>query len=397
LKFSYARKYPPARRKCCGLIYYFDPSILYMKTLIPFAILVLSLYRPCFAADDRNVTKGTVLNYTIKDGAVSYKLKATVTEWNPDGNIKIQWQTTGAKVTKGTCTLPYQALESATEMKIKLKPGNETLTENFTRWFAGYETYDYLHNIGIESDLKIDDKDVTIYPDEDVTEKDILYNNVKTEMDYTEGTNDESSNKISIGFIEYADKIIILDRYENGSFSMNLVSIVSPVVKTAEDYAKEILDAIAPKGKVVLKKMEPKKFAVVKSKYPLLATIENYDATKGGSIKKPITETYEYRVGSSSPNPPSLIDCLTTDVQIIYNQKTNFGITDMAETIEGKSLPSSVAKRILQVYMVTDYNKLPGFRPWTHWSFIRGLSEDQRTQLAKELEGYVAQYGFISE
>jgi hypothetical protein len=57
--------------------------------------------------------------------------------------------------------------------------------------------------------------------------------------------------------------------------------------------------------------MEPVKFAKVKSKYPLLATIENYDATKGGTIKKPITETYEYRSGSNSPNPSSLIDCFT--------------------------------------------------------------------------------------
>jgi hypothetical protein len=345
--------------------------------------------------DDRKISKGTVLNYTVKEGAVSYKLKATVMEWNEEGNIKLQWQTTGTKVIKGVCTLPYTSLERATEMRIKLKAGNETLTEDAGRWFIGFDTYDYLYNLGIEADLKIDDKDITLYPNEDETEKEILYNNAETEMDYTEGTN--STAGITMGFIAFDEKIIILSNYVCENYSMNLVSIQTPVPKIAlkpeEKMAKEILDAMAPKGKVPLKKMEPVKFAKVKSNYPLLATVENYDATKGGAVKKPITETYEFRYGTSSPNPPSLVDCFAADIKIIYNQRSNFGITDI-ETVSTKTLSLASAKKIIEVYLATDYNKIPGYRPWTHWSFVRSLSEDQRTQLAAELQGYIGEYGF---
>jgi hypothetical protein len=372
-----------------------------MKTLITFAaaLFVFSHFSIAGAADERKISKGSVLNYLVKEGAISYKLKATVMEWNTEGNIKIQWQTTGAKAIKGVSTFPYSSLESATEMKIKLKPGNETLTEDISRWFAAFEVYDYLYNFGTDADLKIDDIDITLYLNEDETEKEILYNNVKTAMNYAEGENTESGT--TIGFIEYTEEIIILDNYVTGSFSMKLVSIQSPLsknatkpVKTEEVIAREILDALAPKGAVPLKKMEPVKFAKVKSNYPLLATVEDFDATKGGTVKKPITETYEYRYGSGSPNPPSLIDCFTADLKIIYNQRTNFGITDITETISTKSLPSSAAKRIIEVYLAVDYNKIPGYRPWSHWSFVKSLTESQRTQLATELQGYITEYGF---
>jgi len=124
-----------------------------------------------------------------------------------------------------------------------------------------------------------------------------------------------------------------------------------------------------------------------------LATIENYDATKAGAVKKPITETYEYRYGSNSPNPPSLIDCFTADLKIIYNQRNNFGITDI-EAISTKSLPSVAAKKLMDVYLNKDYNSIPGYRPWNNWSFVRDLTESQRTQISRELQGYIAKYGF---
>lgn len=366
-----------------------------MKTLV---VVVLSLlgFNYSFAnpGDEREMVKGTVLNYTVKDGNVSYKLKATIIVWNPELNVQIQWQTTGAKVMKGTTTFPYSALESAEKMKMRLKAGKEELPVSFTRLFIGFDTYDYLHT-GIEADIEIDDKKITFTPDEDETTKEILFNNVKTEMDFAMAEAGETNSTTTIGIIEYAPSVIILSEYSSGNFSMNLVSIQAPkkALTLEEKMAKDILDAMAPKGKVPLKKMEPAKFAKVKSSYPLLATIEDYDATKGGKVKKPITETYEYRYGSSSPNPPSLIDCFTADLKVIFNQSTNFGLSDIG-SVGGRSLPSSSAKKLMEVYINKDYNSIPGYRPWTHWSFVRGLTEAQRTQLAKELQGYVAEYGF---
>jgi len=370
-----------------------------MKKIITTLVCLCTVVQFAAAAhfDDRRITKGTVLNYTVKDGTILYKLKATITECNNNGNIKLQWQTTGAKAIKGSCTFPYASLEKATEMKMKLQPGNEILTEETSRWFVGYDVYDYMFNLGIDGDLKIDDNDETFTPDEDETEKDILYNKVKISMEYTQGTKTEAGNTTTIGLIEYADKIILLNNYSSGNFSITLVSIQSPVAKAAtkleDNVSKQILKELTPKNAVPLKKMEPAKYATVKAAYPLLATVENYDATKGGKVSKPITETYEYRYGSNSPNPPSLIDCLTADLKIIYNQKEKFNITDI-EMLGNNRLTATAAKKLLDVYMTTEYVKIPGYRPWTNWSFVRSLTDSQRTQLATELQGYITKYGF---
>jgi hypothetical protein len=347
--------------------------------------------------DDRKINKGTIFNYAVKQGTISYKIKVTITEWDEDSNVKMQWQTSGGKTIKGTCIQPYLSLVYATQMKIQLKAGDEVLTNDFSRWFAGYETYDFLYNMDMEASLKIDDKSMIFAESGNDTEKQILYNDIKTSMDYAQGS---TGSSISIGFIEYADKIILLDNYTNGDFNIRLVSIQDPVAKQvaklnklADDMTQDLLKAIAPKNPVALKKMEPAKFAKVKSAYPLLASIENYDGTNAGKVKKPITETYEFRYEHKSPNPPSLVDCFTADLQILFKQRDKYGITGM-ESISNKSLPSATAKKILEVYLNKEYNNIPGYRPWTHWRFVKSFTESQREQLAIELQGYISQYGF---
>jgi hypothetical protein len=139
-------------------------------------------------------------------------------------------------------------------LKIKLKAGNEMLTGGNSRWFAGFETYDYLHNLGTDAGIEIDGKDVTLTPNDDETEKNILYNNVKTGMDYAEGTNSETGTEIKVGFIEYAEQIVIISNYSDGKFSMNLVSIQTPASKkavtTEEKFTKGIVDPMASKTAV---------------------------------------------------------------------------------------------------------------------------------------------------
>src|SRR5258705_7738229 len=364
-----------------------------MKIIATLLLSLLSFSNNLMAGPhEREMKKGTVLNYTVKEGSVSYKLKATVMVWNPELHVQVQWQTSGAKVIKGLSIFRYASLEYATRIKVKLKAGNEDLTAAI-RWFGSFDIYDNLGNAGIDADVEIDDKKTTLTPGDETT-KEILFNKVKTEMNYAEATANDAGKRIMVGFVEYSQNVILLSNYSNGTFSMNLVSIEAPV-SAAEKLAKEILDGLAPKSKVPLKKMEPGRFTKIKSKYPLLATIEDYEPTNGGKIKKPSTKTYEYRYGSSSPNPPSLIDCFTADLKIIFNQSSNFGIYDIGN-VEGRSLSSKAAASLMNVYVTKDYNSIPGFRPWTHWSFVRSLTESQRSQLAKEAEGYVAEYGFIS-
>jgi len=365
-----------------------------MKKIAAIGLILMCFCKFSIAAknDDRKIIKGTVLNYAVKEGKVSYKLKITVAEWNTEGNIKLQWQTTGGKISKGVCTFPFRSLQFSTSLKTKLKEGNEILTETASRWFIDYDVYDDLHNSAIDSDITIDDDYITFLPDGDNTEHGILYNNVKTNFDAVNASGDNKGAIAKISVIEFTDNIILVDNLESGTFSIHLMTIQTPK-SPEEKMAKQLMDAIAPKGKVPLKKMDAVKFAKVKNAYPLLATIENYDGTKGGTIIKPITETYEFRYANHAPNPPSLIDCLTADLKILNNQKEKYNVTD-AEAISTKQLPSATAKKLLDVYTKFEYNSIPGYRPWTHWSFVRSLTETQREQLSKELEGYIATYGF---
>ncbi len=110
-----------------------------------------------------------------------------------------------------------------------------------------------------------------------------MYNNVKTTVDGVNATGNASDKEVKIGIIEFAENIALVNNFDNGIFSMQLTSIQTPK-SLEEKMAKQIMDAMAPKGKVPLKKMDAVKFAKVKAAYPLLATIENYDGTKGGTI-----------------------------------------------------------------------------------------------------------------
>ncbi|MEI9959362.1 MAG: hypothetical protein WDM90_24285 [Ferruginibacter sp.] len=121
-----------------------------MKKIIAISLILMCFCKFSIAAksDDTKITTGTVLNYAVKEGTVSYKLKITVVEWNTSGNIKLQWQKTGAKASKGVCTFPFASTESAKALKIKLKAGNEVLKHTECRWFIGYSVYsDYLATV----------------------------------------------------------------------------------------------------------------------------------------------------------------------------------------------------------------------------------------------------------
>lgn len=348
---------------------------------------------------ERKITKGSVITYSILEGKQNYQLKVTVSEWNPKGNIKVQWQTTGAKPQKGTSTFKYDALLYGRSIKVKLKPGNELLKDYETRFFAGYPPFDDMYNDYLDADVKIDDKNIHLLYDDYEFQTDILCNNVSVKLNKVEGYVGTGDTSISIDYYEYTSEVILMGYYWQKGFSMTLTSVDNPGVKsiakpiTKEDkIVKDLLATAAPK-EVKLTKMPAAKFVKVRSKYPLLATIEDYDPTKGGVVKKPITETYEYRINSNNPNPPSLVDCLTADLRIIYNQSTNFGIYGL-DPVTTKSFPEAAAKKLLDVYLNYDYMKIPGSRAWSNWSFVRSLTEEQRIKLAKNLEGYIAEYGF---
>ena len=165
--------------------------------------------------------------------------------------------------------------------------------------------------------------------------------------------------------------------------SLALHSFASVAQKTMADVAS--LTTNAPKNKKLVK-MPAEKLAAVSKKYPLLASIESYDPTRGGKQKKPFTETYDYRMTSGATLPPSLVDCFITDLMMLYKKERN-------ETLSATSVPAEAAMQAMEVYRKNDASNVIGYRPFTHWSFVRGLSAEEQQALAKEVAAYAAEYG----
>jgi hypothetical protein len=154
--------YRPIRIKGSEKNAYFSRStIIIMKKIISSIFICFSFQLACFAQYvEKDVAKGMILNYEVQEAKINYKLKATVQEWNSNGNVKIQWQTSGAKKMKGVTTFPFESLDKASEMKVKLKPGNEQLTNGAIRWFAPNNYFDELFNdLGFVT-ATIDDNEV---------------------------------------------------------------------------------------------------------------------------------------------------------------------------------------------------------------------------------------------
>lgn len=119
---------------------------------------------------------------------------------------------------------------------------------------------------------------------------------------------------------------------------------------------------------------------------PVLPTIEKYKAPpypKSGFLAG---ETYDYRRKDGSPLPPTLTDTLVCDV---WQRVT----MDLKLTITPKEASEEIILKAFNVYLQRKWDDIAGYRPWTHWNFIRGLKAPQRNVLAKEIVAYISQNG----
>jgi len=345
--------------------------------------------------------KGSVLVYSVKEGKKAYTYTVTVQQWEGDNTI-FAWQTNEKpKPRKGTITLDkYYSLGSTEFLTGIGKAGDEKLTDSQTRLIVPSVLNDYILEEEDDVTFTVNEngKTWTITNDddeiEDYLDKKLNYNNVSITGNYTKITSEK--NKIEIGLLqEINDFKSFLAYYKSEAFTMDLISIKTDGVSISKESAISKLSIPAsPETKVQSLKMDATKLAAVTRVYPVLAKLENYDVTNGGKDPKPFSETYDFRISSGAANPPSAIDCFTSDLQILYNQKKNYGLADMTETISKNKLPSSAAQKLMGVYLNKEARNVPGYKPWTHWKFVRSLSETQRNQLAIELEGYIKQYGF---
>jgi hypothetical protein len=122
------------------------------------------------------------------------------------------------------------------------------------------------------------------------------------------------------------------------------------------------------------------------SAHHVLPLIEKYKAPPYPRTLYLDRETYDYRVSSHRPVPETLIDVFICDVwqRVTMELKSQISQQEVSEEIIGQAINVYVEKRS---------DDIAGYRPWTHWNFIRSLKQSQRDALAKEITDYIRKNG----
>jgi hypothetical protein len=126
----------------------------------------------------------------------------------------------------------------------------------------------------------------------------------------------------------------------------------------------------------------------VKSEPPgrVLSLIEKYKAPPYPQSSFLDRETYDYRISNRRPVPATLTDVFICD---IWQRIT----LDLKLTLDPDDTSDEVVKQALGIYLERDWSNIAGYRPWTHWNFIRRLKESQRDLLAGEIAEYIRKKG----
>jgi len=122
------------------------------------------------------------------------------------------------------------------------------------------------------------------------------------------------------------------------------------------------------------------------SSYPVLRRIEKYKAPpypRSGFLDR---ETYGFRRKTGEPVPATLTDVLICDV---WQRVT----MDLKLSLDPSAVSEETINQAMQVYLSRRWEDIAGYRPWTHWNFIRGLRPAQRERLAKEIVDYIRKNG----
>jgi hypothetical protein len=116
---------------------------------------------------------------------------------------------------------------------------------------------------------------------------------------------------------------------------------------------------------------------------PLIEKFKAPSYPKSSIITK---ETYDYRIADKRTLPPTLTDTFICD---IWQRIT----MDLKLSIKPEEVTEENVKKALDIYLTKDWNDIAGYRPWTHYNFIKGLKESQREKLTKEVVAYIKKNG----
>ncbi|MFL6274197.1 MAG: hypothetical protein ACJ74G_03225 [Blastocatellia bacterium] len=120
--------------------------------------------------------------------------------------------------------------------------------------------------------------------------------------------------------------------------------------------------------------------------YPVLSRIETYKAPPYPKNASDDREPYDYRIRDRNPVPATLPDVLVCD---IWQRITK----DLKLKVSPKEVSEERISQAMNIYLTRNWRSLAGYRPWTHWNFIRGLNVAEREALAKEITEYIKKNG----
>ncbi len=119
----------------------------------------------------------------------------------------------------------------------------------------------------------------------------------------------------------------------------------------------------------------------------VLRLIEKYKAPPYPRSMFLNKETYGYRRASGAPVPPTLTDTFICDIwqRITVDLKV--------EGIDPRKVEAGQVMQALNIYLTKNWDDIAGYRPWTHWNFVRKLTSVQRRTLAEEVVQYMSVNG----
>lgn len=120
----------------------------------------------------------------------------------------------------------------------------------------------------------------------------------------------------------------------------------------------------------------------------ILEAIDAYQAPPYPRNAQLSQETYGYRIDSGAPLPPTLVDTFICDLwQRVY--------LDLKVPQPPTECTHELIAQGMTIYLTRGWRNIAGFRPWTHWNYIRGLSDNEREKLAKEATHYILAHGVL--
>jgi hypothetical protein len=102
---------------------------------------------------------------------------------------------------------------------------------------------------------------------------------------------------------------------------------------------------------------------------------------------------YKHRKDDGSPLPPDLKAVFVSDIWTTLTMGSQL----TAEDVDTAKVTKEIILQGLNYYKKNEFEQMYGFRPWTHWNFIRALNDQELKQLSGELMAFVKKYGVWEE